>query len=568
MIIMESVKTISAAITLLRWKKNVKYFNFDYRPNVSNPRFMSARQAVALIPDNACLMGMGMTVSARPAVLWSAINERYKKTGTPRNLTVITAGGAGGRGMVPGSVEEVGIEGLTTTFISGHHETARAMLDLAHRGHCVLSVLPQGVIAHLAEAQAKGFDTILTKVGVGTFMDPRVGTGSQVEPGKGEQFVSVQGDLLKYRIPSVTAAVVIAAAADEEGNIYMKNTPIYSEAKEAVLAANRNGGVSIVTVAGIIPKDEKNIYIKAGHVTAVVVWPKNEITATVPQLKPWKELLPGNMGNMDRVSEKIKYRNRVIKADPERDASDYVMSRQAAVIFSQVAHPEAHCVIGYGLPQMVSRQVVDAGIGDGLTFMLETGIYGGIPAPGFFFGLAYHPKRLMSSAEMFHIIDRDLDVTILGMLQADEEGNVNVSRKGPGVKNYIGPGGFLNLVANARKIIFTGGFTAKSKVVVENSMVKVVEKGVPKFVRKVEEVTFSAREALKAGKEVYYVTPLCVLKLAEKGLELESIAPGIDIDKDILQCSNAKINVPDRNNIRRFDESVVTGKNFRLAWKL
>lgn len=564
--IIETFQTASAALKLMRWIRKISNFNFDYRPEINNPKFKSAREAVALIPDNACLMGMGMTVSARPAILWSALSARYRATGTPRNLTVITAGGAGGRGKIPGSVEELGLKGLNSVFISGHLETARAQLALADQGDCVLGVLPQGVIAHLAEAQGNGRDFLLSDVGVGTFMDPRVGAGSQVIPGLGEQLVSVEGDRLKYRIPKVTGAFVIAPSADVEGNIYVKNAAIYSEAKEAVLAAKKNGGVSIVTVANIIPKSNDDIYIRAEHIDAVVVNPSNDITATVEQNKPWKVLLPGNKGNMEKVSAKIKALNKVIKADPVRNEIDLILARQAAQIFSEIAHPSAHCVIGYGLPQEVSRQVAIGGIGENLVFMLETGIYGGIPAPGFFFGLAYHPKKLMSSAEMFHLIEKELDVTILGTLQVDEEGNVNVSKKAPGAKNYIGPGGFLNLVSCAKKIIFVGGFTAKSNIAINNGDINIIEPGIPKFLKKVDEITFSAKEALKAGKEVYYVTPLCAMKLTEKGLELVSIAPGINIERDIMANSKAVINLPDDGMVDVYDHSVVTGKNFRLSW--
>ncbi len=562
----ESLQTAVAAVKLLRWKKKISNFNYDYRPDVDNPKFMSAGDAVSLIPDNACLMGMGMTVSARPAILWSAIGRRYKTTGSPRNLTVITAGGAGGRGKITGSVEELGIKGLNTYFISGHLETARAQLALADAGDCVLGVLPQGIIAHLAEAQGQGKDHIISNVGVGTFIDPRIGSGSQVIDGLGEQLVSAEGDRLRYRIPEVTAAVVIAPSADMEGNIYVKEAVIYSEAKEAVLAAKRNGGVAIVTVAKIIPKDESAIYIKAEYVDAVVVNPSNDITATVEQRKPWKELMVGNEGNIDRASAKIKALNAVIKADPERSEKDLILARQAATIFSEITLPDAHCVIGYGMPQEVSRQIMHGGIGEKLTFMLETGIYGGLPAPGFFFGLAYHPRKLMSSAEMFHLVEKNLDITILGTLQVDEEGNVNVSRKAPGAKNYIGPGGFLNLVSAARKIIFVGGFTAKGQIEIKNGELHMIQPGIPKFVKRVDEVTFSAKEALKAGKEVYYVTHVAAFKLTAKGLEIISVAPGIDVQKDIIANSQARISLPDDGMVELFEESVVTGKNFRLNW--
>ena len=551
---------------LLKWRASFGRFNLDSRPDTANPKFMTARDAVRLIPDNACVMSTGMTGTMRPAILYRAVRVRFAETGHPKNLTWVTAGGAGGRGRVPGTVEEVGVAGLTTRFISGHLETARSLLDLGERGQCMLSVLPQGTIAHLAEAQARGEDSVLTKVGVGSFMDPRVGAGSQVVPGVGEQLVTPEGDKLRYRMPPVTAACVIGTMADDDGNIYMTDAGILAETREAARAARKNDGVVICTVARITPRDDAQIFLHTEEVDAIVVNATNELSATIPQLKPWRELLPGSKADVNAATLRIKMLNDLMKLDPARGPVQQVLARQAASLFSHTVRPGSKVIVGYGLPQEVGRQIERGGLSHDITFLLETGVYGGIPAPGIFFGLAVNPERLMSSAEMFRYCETNLDATILGALQVDSDGNVNVSKKAPGAKNYIGPGGFLNLVASAKTIIFVGAFTARGRIEIVDGKLLVKEAGTPKFVERVDEVTFAAKEAYAAGKKVYYVTPLGTFRLTARGLELFEIAPGVDVERDIKANSRATIHLPESTGIEVIDSSVITGRGFSLRW--
>ena len=222
---------------------------------------------------------------------------------------------------------------------------------------------------------------------------------------------------------------------------------------------------------------------------------------------------------------------------------------------------------GYGLPQEVGRLAVEGGLGDDITFMIETGVIGGTPAPGFFFGMAINPKKLITSAQMFHYIEKHLDATILGMLQVDSQGNVNVSKKSPAIKEYVGPGGFINLVTYARNIIFVGQFMARAQLEIADGKLVVRKPGVPKFVEKVEEVTFSAHEALKKGQNVYYCTNVGTFQLTSRGVELIEVAPGVDIRKDILEAApGARIVLPEDGNVPVMDASILTGEGFRLQW--
>jgi len=167
---------------------------------------------------------------------------------------------------------------------------------------------------------------------------------------------------------------------------------------------------------------------------------------------------------------------------------------------------------------------------------------------------------------MFRYCADHLDVTVLGMLQADSQGNVNVSKKSARIQDYVGPGGFPDLVSAAKAIIFVGAFTAKSQTVVENGRVRVIKSGIPKFVEHVDEVTFCGPEALKGGKKVFYVTPVGTLQLTARGLELIEVMPGVDVQRDILDASPATILLPECGTVPVAPEAYLTGKGFRLAW--
>ncbi len=557
-----------ALVQLLRWKRQADKFDLDRPPPVSSPKFVTARQAAKMIPDNAVIMTNGMTGTMRPAIFYRAIRERFLAEGAPKQITWIHPGGGGGRGKVPGTGEELGYDGLIACYLSGHLETAKRILAMGAQDQCELLVLPQGVLIHLAEAQIKGEETITTHVGLGTFMDPRVGGGSMVVPGKSRQLVTAEGDKLKYTMPKITVGATAAVAADKDGNIYMEGAPMIGESILALRAARANGGIALVTVASIVPRDDSKIALPAEEVDAIVVNPSNEMTLTVPMLKGWHELTPSGKSTVASVQKKVKIVraiNDILKLDPPRGEVDQMLARQTARLYSQVAPPNNHTIVGYGLPQEAGRLIYDCGLGKELTFLLETGIYGGVPAPGIFFGTAFAPKSLMSSAEMFHFVEGNLDLTILGMLQVDSQGNVNVSKKAEGAANYIGPGGFCNLVANSKTIIFVGAFSARSKMDLHEGKLTLTNAGIPKFVEKVEEITFAAGPAIEAGLKVYYVTPLGTFKLTSAGLELMMVAPGVEVEKDIVANSLAKIVVP-AGPIPTYDAAVMTGNNFNLKW--
>lgn len=554
---------------VLTWAINKNKIDIDYKPKVSNPKFKTGLEAAAMIPDGAIVSGCGMASNVRPASIYRAVRQSFQNTGHPANLTWINAGGTGLRGKAPGGTEEVCVPGLLTHYISGHHETVRAGLELVAKGDMYLTVYPQGTLIHLIEAQGHGQYELVTEVGVGTFVDPRVGTGTQVEKGRGEQMVSVEGEMLKYTLPKINVSVVAATYADEDGNIYMKDCPMYTEVRESTLAAKYNGGLTIVNVAGIIPRDDSQIFIPADKVDAIVVNRYAEQCLMFPQKKPLMALtLSEKMKDIPKFLDELALFNRILKLDPVRSPLEYMLARQTAKLFMKVGFPGVRTIIGYGLPQEVGGMANRGGMGSDITYLIETGVVGGVPAPGFFFGMAINPEKLISSAEMFHFIEDNLDVVILGMLQVDPQGNVNVSRKSKKVKEYVGPGGFINLVTYAKNIIFIGQWTAKAEVEIVDGKLDVKKRGIPKFVQELEEITFNAKAALARGQKVFYCTTAGTFRLTERGIELIQVAPGLDIQKDIIDVAPwANIVLPENGQVEVLDRSVMTGEGFKLAWE-
>jgi len=262
----------------------------------------------------------------------------------------------------------------------------------------------------------------------------------------------------------------------------------------------------------------------------------------------------------------IKLINTVMEITPNRGPVENAVARMAASLFVNEAKPGAIVNIGIGMPEEVSRLLFESGLHKDLTFTTETGVYGGLPTSGFYFGAAINPERIEDSCWMFHQYEKRLDIGVLGFLQVDSEGNVNASKRGVRMLDYVGPGGFPNICANAKKIIFVGNFLNGARCSINDGKLRIEQRGVPKFVDKVDQVTFNANKAVADGKTVYYVTTVGVFKLTQQGLELAQVMPGVDIQKDILDASAAKISLPQSGHVKVVTADIVAGKGFSLRW--
>jgi propionate CoA-transferase len=550
---------------ILRWRFNWSKKDLGCLPRGSvSPKFITARDSAKLIADGATVFSNGLAGNARCSVFFWAIRELFLKTGHPRDLTWVNVGAQGGRGKVPGTIEEIGLPGLMKLYLSGHLETCKAQLKLAEQGKLELHTLPQGVMTHLLEAQAAGQMKIRSEVGLGTFLDPQIETGSVLTAGAREQFIAHEGELLLYTMPKVELALMSAPYADAEGNIYFHDAASWTENIDSAHAARANGGKVLVTVSKIVPKDEARISLHAEETDWIVLHPYNEQTASIQQVRFWPMFTAQSKVDAPAASVQLRYINNVLKITPVRGPVEFALARLGAKVFTETLHTGPMLNIGVGFPEEVARQLVEHGIYKQLLFTTEAGAYGGLPAPGIFFSAAIGPQRLESSSSMFHRYETELDTAILGFLQVDSEGNVNASHRGPRMMDLVGPGGFPDIANAARTIIFVGTWMARAKFSVKDNMLRILKAGRCKFVNKVDHITFNAKEAFRMGKTVYYVTNVGVFKLTGKGLELQQVMPGIDIDGDILNACTAKINLPADKKVAVVDGSVLTGNGFEL----
>lgn len=551
---------------MARWRLTWVMHDCAYRPQeLASPKFVSAQQAAELIADKAVVLSCGMAGNARCSIFFWAVRERFLRENHPRGLTWITVGAQGGREKVPGTVEELALVGLLQRYISGHLETAKALLRLADAGQLELFTLPQGQMSQLLAAQGRGEDERRSPVGIGTFLDPRRGRGSAVTPKSQNEHVSVEGDELVYRLPRVDVCLFNAPYADADGNLYFKDAATITENLQGAAAARRNGGLVMAAVSSIIAHDDAAVSMPAAQVDCIVVNPHNEQTASIPQRSCWPMFTVGAAVDERAASDRLRFMNSTLGITPARSDADDAVARLAAKLFVRVVPSAGIANVGTGFPEEVARVIADAGRGRDYTFTTETGVYGGLPAPGIFFGAAINPERMEASSWMFDLYAERLAVAVLGFLQVDAAGNVNVSKRGPRMLDVVGPGGFPDIAAGAQAVIFVGAWMARARFAVEKGAMKIVRSGKPKFVGAVDEITLSGSEALRRGKQVYFVTHVGVFQLTARGLTLVEVMPGIDIERDILSNRAPRIVLPAEGQVRVADASVVTGSGFSLA---
>lgn len=552
---------------ILRWRLTWNRRDTAYVPTEPLPeKFRSARAAAELIPDGACVISCGFAGNARCSIFFWAVRERFEQTGRPSRLSWISVGAQGGRGRVPGTVEEVGLDGLVTRYISGHSETAKSLLRLADAGRLELHALPQGEMTQAIEAQGRGESGVRSRVGLGTFLDPRAGRGTPVTAGAKAQFAHADGDEIVYSLPRIDVALINAPYADRDGNVYFRNAATISENVEAAQAARRNGGRVLVAVSGLIERDETSIGLPADAVDIVVINPRNEQTGSVAQSEYWPMFTAGANVDEHEAMARLRFINKTLGITPRRSQVDDALARLGALTFVENVPAGATVNVGVGLSEEVCRVLYESRVHERITFTTESGPYGGLPAPGIFFGAAVDPLRLESSAWMFRHYREHLDAALLGFLQLDSGGNINLSNRGPRMLDYVGPGGAPSIIDGAKTVLFAGKWMQGAKVSIHGDRLRLEEPGKPKLLERVDEVTFNGRIGLELGKKVFYVTDLALLELTEAGLTLRAVMPGIDIERDLLANSRAQIHVPKDPAPRTLPGAVVTGNDFHLAW--
>jgi propionate CoA-transferase len=483
------------------------------------PRVIKAAEAALLIPDGAtvAVQGTGGCVN-EPTALLSAIGERYLAQGRPRSLTLAHCTGLGDKESL--GLDLLAHKGLVKRDIAGHLGMAPKMAELIRADAVEGYNLPQGVLSHLFAAIGGRKPGVITKVGLGTFVDPRI-EGGRVNASARDQLVQVielaGEEWLFYPGFPVNVALVRGTTADERGNITMEREAAILEGISLAHAARASGGIVIAQVKYLAQKgtlDPRQVRIPGVCVDYIVVDPGQKQTCL-------EEYNPSFSGERRIPLERLE----PIPLDERK-----VIGRRAAREMPRGAAVN----LGVGMPAAVAAVASEEGWLDDITFTVEQGIVGGLPAGGVIFGVAYNPEAIISQGDQFTFYDGGgLAAACLGMAQADASGNVNVSKVG---SMLTGCGGFINISQSARKVVFCGTLTAKGlRCEVGGGRLRIVQEGaVRKLVAAVDQISFSGAYARRSGQPVLYVTERAVFELTAEGLALREIAPGIDLERDVL----------------------------------
>ena len=482
---------------------------------------ISADAAAALVRDESTIFLGGLAMMGLAEEVLIALERRFLAEGHPRQVTTWACGAIGNGGT--GGMVHFAHKGMIRRTVAGHFgQTGKELMGMIYANEVEAYNFPQGSLSHLTRHMAARTPGLLTKVGLGTFVDPRQ-QGGKLNASAAEDLVHLTEfageEWLHYPCPTIDVAIIRGTVADEKGNLTLDKEGVHLEQLQIAQAARACGGIVIAQVEQVVQEGSlhpKRVKVPGYLVDYVVIGkPESHMQSISTVFNP---ALCGDV--------RVPVRSLAPMPLDERK----VIARRAALELT----PGAITNLGIGIPAGIPSIAAEEGVADLLTLSIESGVNGGIPASGGDFALAYNAESIIDQSAQFDFYDGGgLDASFLGLAQTDLHGNVNVSMFNG---RPVGCGGFINITRSTRKLVFCGTFTAGGlDVAVEDGRLRIVQEGRSrKFIERVEQITFNGHDAAQRGQDVLFVTERAVFRLTADGLELTEIAPGIDVERDVL----------------------------------
>ncbi len=502
-------------------------------------KLMTSAEAAELICDGAIIAVNSSSGLCCPDAILKGIGKRFKAVGHPKSLTTVHPIAAGDFFGTKG-IDHIAHEGCLVRIIGGSYPSGPSQAEPTLIWNMILADkvcaynVPSGVIFDMLREGAAMRPGVLTKVGLDTFVDPQIEGCAMNDAARKEPLVKrveFEDDtwlFFKSLVPNI--AIIRATTADERGNLSFEHEGAYLGAMEMALAAHNNGGTVIAQVKRVAASGTirpHDIHVPSILVDGIVIAPDQlQTTGT--------DYDPAISGELIRPLDSFR-------------TMDFSVNKVIARRVAQELKKGWAVNIGFGISANVPRILIEEGLHGEVTWMIEQGAVGGVPLLDFKFGCSANAEAFVTSPHQFSYFQAGgFDATLLSFLEVDKSGSVNVSRLSATPHRTAGAGGFVDITARAKKIVFSGNFNAGAKMRVKGGKLQIDREGkINKFVDAVDQVSFSGSRAQSQKQDVIYVTERCVIKLTERGLVITEIAPGIELQSDILDQAATELVVSD-----------------------
>ena len=495
---------------------------------MKNSKVLSADEAAELVPDGAIVTVSSSSGLGCPDAVLAAIGRRFDRRGSPRNLTTLHPIAAGDMWGIKG-IDHLAKDGCLARIIGGSYPSGPSKVEppqiwqMVSGNRIPAYNIPSGILYDMHRDAAAKRPGVLTKVGMDTFVDPRrqgCAMNAKAAATPIVEVVNFAGEEWLF-FPTIVpdVAIIRATTADERGNLSYEHEGAYLGPLDQALAVRNNGGIVIAQVKRLAQAGSlkpQQVYVPGILVDAIVVAPDQmQTTHTVYE--------PAISGEISRPLDSFEL--------PEFGVGKVIARRVA----QELRRGDA-VNLGFGISANVPRILIEEGCHGDVTWVIEQGAVGGVPLLDFQFGCASNAEAIMPSPYQFtYFQGAGFDCSLLSFLEIDRQGSVNVSKLALRPHVTAGAGGFVDITSNAKKIVFSGFFTAGATLAIADGSLRIEKEGkVKKLVEAVEQVTFSGPRALAEGRDITYVTERCVMKLLPDGLTVTEIAPGVDVERDVL----------------------------------